>query len=263
MVAGFVVAPGLMRVAERLARRHLEESVPDPRLRARLTPDYRIGCKRILISNDYLPALTQPNVALVAAGLAEVRARSVVAADGSEHEVDTIIFGTGFHVTDVPVADRITGRGGVTLHDHWAGGMRAYKGTAIAGFPNLFLLVGPNTGLGHSSQVFMIESQIAYVLAAVRHLRRTGDVVEVRDDAEAAWDAGVQRAMARTVWTTGGCASWYLDERGRNTTLWPGATWRFRRLTARFDPEAYEVLPENAANPTWRTPPTLVNSPAT
>jgi cation diffusion facilitator CzcD-associated flavoprotein CzcO len=242
MVAGFVVAPGLMRGAERLARRHLRRSVPDPALRARLTPDYRIGCKRILISDDYLPSLTQPNVDLVAAGLAEVRERSVVAADGTEHAVDTIIFGTGFHVTDIPVADRITGRDGVTLKERWAEGMKAYKGSAVAGFPNLFLLVGPNTGLGHSSQVFMIESQIAYVLDAVRHLDRTGDVVEVRDDAEGAWDAGVQRAMGRTVWTTGGCASWYLDERGRNTTLWPGSTWRFRRHTARFDPAAYRVV---------------------
>jgi cation diffusion facilitator CzcD-associated flavoprotein CzcO len=242
MVAGFVMAPNLMRVAERLARRHLERSVPDPVLRAKLMPDYRIGCKRILISNDYLPSLTQPNVDLVAAGLAEVRERSVVAADGSEHEVDTIIFGTGFHVTDIPVADRITGPGGLTLKEHWAEGMKAYKGTAVAGFPNLFLLVGPNTGLGHSSQVFMIESQIAYVLDAVRHLHRTSHVVEVRHDAESDWDDGVQRAMGRTVWTTGGCASWYLDDRGRNTTLWPGSTWRFRRHTARFDASAYRVL---------------------
>jgi cation diffusion facilitator CzcD-associated flavoprotein CzcO len=242
MVAGFVVTPNLMRVAERLARRHLERSVPDPGLRAKLTPDYRIGCKRILISNDYLPSLTEPNVDLVAAGLAAVRERSVIAADGSEHEVDTMIFGTGFHVTDIPVADRITGPGGLTLKGHWAAGMKAYKGTAVAGFPNLFLLVGPNTGLGHSSQVFMIESQIAYVLDAVRHLQRTGDVVAVRDEAENEWDVGVQRAMGRTVWTTGGCASWYLDDRGRNTTLWPGSTWRFRRHTARFDPSAYRVL---------------------
>src|SRR5882672_1579338 len=126
MVAGFVVAPNMMRVAEQLARRHLHRSVPDPLLRARLTPDYRIGCKRILISNDYLPSLTQPNVDLVAAGLAEAGARSVVAADGTEHEVDTIIFGTGFHVTDIPVADRIVGRGGVALKDRWAGGIKAY-----------------------------------------------------------------------------------------------------------------------------------------
>jgi cation diffusion facilitator CzcD-associated flavoprotein CzcO len=242
MVVGFVMAPNLMRAAERLASRHLARSVRDRQLRAKLTPDYRIGCKRILISNDYLPSLTRPNVDLVAAGVTEVRGRSVVAADGSEHEVDTIIFGTGFHVTDIPVADRITGPGGVTLKDRWAEGMRAYKGTAVSGFPNLFLLVGPNTGLGHSSQVFMIESQIAYVLDAVRHVQRTGDVVEVREQDENAWDDEVQRAMGRTVWTTGGCASWYLDARGRNTTLWPGSSWRFRRHVARFDPSAYRVL---------------------
>ena len=242
MVAGFVLAPNLMAVAERMARKHLERAVADPALRAKLTPDYRIGCKRILISNDYLPSLTKPNVDVVASGLVEVRPRSVVAADGTEREVDTIIFGTGFHVTDIPVADRISGRDGVTLKDRWADGMKAYKGTAVAGFPNLFLLVGPNTGLGHSSQVFMIESQIAYAVDAVRHIEQTGAVVEVREEAETSWDDSVQRAMGRTVWTTGGCASWYLDDRGRNTTLWPGATWRFRRHTARFDADAYRVI---------------------
>ena len=247
MVAGFVFAPNLMRAAEQLARRHLHRSVGDPELRAKLTPDYRIGCKRILISNDYLPALTQPNVNLVAAGLSEVRPHSVVAADGSEYEVDTIIFGTGFHVTDIPVADRIVGRHGISLKEHWAEGMKAYKGTAMPGFPNLFLLVGPNTGLGHSSQVFMIESQIAYVRDAVRHIGRTGQAVEVKEESETAWDDGVQQAMGRTVWTTGGCASWYLDSRGRNTTLWPGSTWRFRRQTAGFDPDAYRTVP--AAEP--------------
>jgi cyclohexanone monooxygenase len=102
--------------------------------------------------------------------------------------------------------------------------------------------VGPNTGLGHSSQVFMIESQVAYAVDAVRHIERTGEIVEVREEAETTWDAGIQRAMGRTVWTTGGCASWYLDERGRNTTLWPGTTWRFRRQTARFDAGAYRVI---------------------
>jgi hypothetical protein len=137
--------------------------------------------------------------------------------------------------------------------------MKAYKGTAVAGFPNLFLLVGPNTGLGHSSQVFMIESQIVYVVDAVRHIERTGEVVEVKDEAESAWDAGVQRAMGRTVWTTGGCASWYLDERGRNTTLWPGTTWHFRRQTARFDPAAYR-RPEPAPVSPSRRPALLRNT---
>jgi len=239
-VAGFTVDPRLMKVAERMARRHLDRQVPDPVLRARLIPGYTIGCKRILISNDYLPALGRPNVDLVTAGIAEVRPQSIVTTDGVERPADVIIFGTGFHVTDIPVADRVTGRDGESLAGRWQAGMRAHKGTTVAGFPNLFLLVGPNTGLGHSSQVFMIESQIAYVLDAVRHLGRHGHTVcEVTGAAEAAWDDRVQSAMDGTVWTSGGCASWYLDQHGRNTTLWPGATWRFRHHTRRFDPAAY------------------------
>jgi cation diffusion facilitator CzcD-associated flavoprotein CzcO len=248
-VAGFTVEPRLMRLPERLARRHLRRQVPDPALRAKLTPDYTIGCKRILISNDYLPALGQPNVDLVTEGIAEVRERSIVTVDGGERPADVIIFGTGFSVTDLPVASRVSGRHGLSLADHWRDGMRAHKGSAVAGFPNLFLLVGPNTGLGHTSQVFMIESQINYVLDALRQIGASGHgVCEVRSEAEAAWDAAVQADMMGTVWTSGGCASWYLDAQGRNTTLWPGSTLRFRLRTRRFDPAAYVFsTPETGA----------------
>jgi cation diffusion facilitator CzcD-associated flavoprotein CzcO len=239
-VFGFAVNPRLMKVAEVVARRHLAKQVPDPVLRARLTPSYTIGCKRILISNDYLPSLSEPNVDVVTSGIAEVRERSIVTTDGVEHPVDTIIFGTGFHVTDIPVASRISGQGGVTLKEAWRPGMQAYRGAAVAGFPNLFLLVGPNTGLGHNSQVFMIEAQIAYVVDALRHMDGRGaGTVEVRSEAQAAYNERVQAGMEGTVWTSGGCGSWYLDEHGRNTTLWPSFTWRFRRQTRRFDPAAY------------------------
>ena len=243
-VFGFAFDPRLMGAAELVARAHLRRQVPDPELRARLTPDYTIGCKRILISNDYLPALSQPNVDLVTSGIAEVRERSIVTADGTERPVDTIIFGTGFHVTDMPVASRITGRGGVLLADHWRDGAHAHRGTTTGGFPNLFMLVGPNTGLGHTSQVFMIESQINYVADALRQAGARGAAtVEVRPEAEAAWNTQVQRDMEGTVWTTGRCASWYLDDSGRNTTLWPSFTFRFRRETRRFDPAAYHFAP--------------------
>jgi cation diffusion facilitator CzcD-associated flavoprotein CzcO len=239
-VIGFAHQPRLMKVAELVARRYLAAQVPDPELRAKLTPSYTIGCKRILISDDYLPALGQPNVELVTGGIAEIREHSIVIADGSEREIDTIIFGTGFHVTDIPVASRVRGRDGVLLADYWQGGMHAHRGTTVPGFPNFFVLVGPNTGLGHSSQVFMIEQQINYVVDALRHLDGRGAAtVEVRPEAEAEWNEGVQAAMAGTVWTSGGCASWYLDEAGRNTTLWPGFTWQFRRHTRRFDVAAY------------------------
>jgi cation diffusion facilitator CzcD-associated flavoprotein CzcO len=249
LVPGFVVNPRLLKIAELIARAHLHRQVADPGLRAKLTPDYAIGCKRILISNDYLPALTRPNVDLVTSGVAQVGADWVQATDGTRREVDTIIFGTGFHVTDMPMASWIRGRDGRTLAEVWSGGAQAHRGTTVAGFPNLFILVGPNTGLGHSSMIYMIESQVAYTIDALRYLRRTGaPAVEVRRQAQLAYNQTIQRRMKGTVWTAGGCASWYLDTHGHNTTLWPTFTWRFRRATRAFQPAEY-LLHEHATQP--------------
>jgi cation diffusion facilitator CzcD-associated flavoprotein CzcO len=165
----------------------------------------------------------------------------VVSADGTEREVDAIVFGTGFHVVDMPVGRLVHGRDGRALADVWDGSPRAHLGCTVAGFPNLFILLGPNTGLGHSSMVYMIESQIAYVLGALRELRSRGaDVVEVREDVQERSNAALQERLRGTVWSTG-CKSWYMDEQGRNPTLWPDWTWRFRRRTARFDPAEYVV----------------------
>jgi cation diffusion facilitator CzcD-associated flavoprotein CzcO len=247
-VVGFTRAPRLLTVVQRLALRHLRRQVGDPELRRRLTPSYTIGCKRILISSDYYPALDKPNVEVVSSAIAEVREHSVVAQDGTEREVDTIIFGTGFHVTDSPAMQRIHGRDGRLLADVWRPGMAAYLGTSIAGFPNLFMLVGPNTGLAHTSIVLMIESQLGYITDALRRLRETGaGAVEVRADAQAAFVDEVQSRMQRTVWMRGGCASWYLDASGHNTTLWPGSTWGYRLRTRRFDPSCHVMHP--AATP--------------
>jgi cation diffusion facilitator CzcD-associated flavoprotein CzcO len=232
------------KLPQRVALKHLRDQVPDPELRRKLTPDYTIGCKRVLLSNDYFPTLMQPNVELVNDGIAEVRASSVVTADGSEREVDTIIFGTGFRVTDPPSADLVRGRNGRTLAETWQGSMEAHLGTTIAGFPNLFFLVGPNTGLGHNSIVFMIESQLNYVLDALRTMDARGaGSIDVRPDVQARYNAAIQKRLRNTVWNTGGCASWYLDHTGRNTTLWPGFTWPFRRLLRRFDADHYELRP--------------------
>jgi cation diffusion facilitator CzcD-associated flavoprotein CzcO len=232
----------LARWVERIALRHLERSVPDPSLRAKLTPDYTIGCKRILISNDYLPSLMQPNVELVTEGIAEVRERSIVSRDGIERTVDAIILGTGFQVTDPPLARHIRGRDGRTLAEVWAGSPQAHVGTTVAGFPNLFVLMGPNTGLGHNSVLYMIEAQIEHLLAALRYMRRQGiNALEPRPDVQAAYVAEVQKRMEGTVWTAGGCASWYLDSKGRNSTLWPDFTWRFRRRVARLNPDEYLI----------------------
>lgn len=243
MVLAFTSHPRLMRLGAARAKAHLAKQVPDPELRAKLTPDYEMGCKRVLLSNRYYPALTQPNVEVETSGIAEVRPRSIVTRDGAEHEVDTIIYGTGFHVTDNPLADNVVGADGRTLAEHWEPGVRAYLGATVEGFPNMFLLIGPNTGLGHSSMVFMIESQIAYVLDALATMERRGvGRIEVRREAVTAFNDEIQRRMEGTVWASG-CASWYLDDKGRNTTLWPGFTWQFRLRTRRFDPESYTLAP--------------------
>lgn len=239
-VLGFTRNRWMMRLGQRIALAHLRRQVADPGLRAALTPDYTLGCKRVLLSDDYYPSLTQPNVTVVAHGIREVTPRGVVAADGTAHEVDTIIFGTGFHVTDFPAARRIRGRQGLLLADAWRGGMQAYVGTTVAGFPNLFLMTGPNTGLGHSSMVYMIESQAAYVLDALARMEAAGvAALEVRADVQERFNEELATRLADTVWNGGGCRSWYFDEHGRNTTLWPGFTFEFRRRTRRLDPAAY------------------------
>jgi cation diffusion facilitator CzcD-associated flavoprotein CzcO len=241
MVLGFR-NPRAMRLGQKVALRHLRKSVPDPALREKLTPDWTLGCKRVLLSNDYLPALAQPNVEVVTEGIAEVRAHSIVAADGREREVDAFLFGTGFQPTDPPLAKHTRGRGGRTLGEAWAGSPKAHLGTTVAGFPNLFVLMGPNTGLGHTSVVYMIEAQIEHLLGALEHMRRHRiAALEPRPEAQEAFVAGVDRRMAGTVWTDGGCRSWYLDPTGRNSTLWPDFTWRFRRRVARFEPGEYAM----------------------
>ncbi|MFC5905991.1 flavin-containing monooxygenase [Streptacidiphilus monticola] len=242
-VGAFTKRPAVLQLTEKLALANLRRHVKDPVLRAKLTPDYRFGCKRVLLSNSYYPALAQPNVEVVAAGLREVRGSTVVGADGSEHEVDAIVFGTGFHVTDLPVAEHITGAAGHTLAEEWKDGMAALRGTTVAGFPNLLFVIGPNTGLGNSSMVLMIESQLNYLADFLRKLDATGAAaLDPTRSAQLRWNDAVQRRMTRTVWNTGGCRSWYLDGRGNNTVLWPGTTAHFRRETRTVDLSEYDRI---------------------
>ncbi|WP_201294811.1 MULTISPECIES: NAD(P)/FAD-dependent oxidoreductase [unclassified Nocardiopsis] len=250
-VLGFAKDPRLLSVVERLGRANIHRSVKDPELRAKLTPDFRAGCKRILMSNDYYPALARPNVDVVTDGITEIRANGPVTRDASgtetEHEVDTIILGTGFHVTEPPVARRIFNPEGTSLADHWGSDAQAFRGTTVAGFPNLFVLAGPNTGLGHTSQVFMIEAQIRYTMQALKYLCRNRlDRLDVRPEAQEAYNSMVNRSMEGTVWVTGGCDSWYLNANGRNTTLWPTFTWDFALRTRWFDPHNYDLRREVA-----------------
>ncbi|MEU0027945.1 NAD(P)/FAD-dependent oxidoreductase [Streptomyces sp. NPDC006335] len=243
-VQAFTKHPNELGAVEQLAKRNMARAVKDPALRAKLTPDYRIGCKRILLSSTYYPALAQPNVDVVASGLSRVEGSTLVAADGTEARVDAIVFGTGFHVTDMPIADRVVGADGRTLAEAWKGGMEALRGASAAGFPNWMTIIGPNTGLGNSSMILMIESQLNYLADFVRQLDVLGGraALDARPAAVAAWNHRVQERMKRTVWNTGGCTSWYLDANGRNSTIWPGTTTEFRRATRRVDLSEYEVL---------------------
>jgi cyclohexanone monooxygenase len=247
LVVGMAKRRRFLKPVQRMAQAHLLRQVRDPKLRAALTPNFTIGCKRILISNDYYPAIAAPNAELVTAGIAEVRPHSIVDRDGIERPVDTLVLATGFHVTDLPIAEKIAGRNGSTLAEEWTDGMVSNRSTTVAGFPNLFLLVGPNVGVGHTSMVYMIESQVAYVDEALRTMDAEGlELLETTPKAQLAYRDLIAKKSRGTVWLTGGCASWYLDKQGHNTTLWPDFTFRFRRLLKTLDRENYVGTPAAA-----------------
>ncbi|RRQ29855.1 NAD(P)/FAD-dependent oxidoreductase [Rhodococcus sp. Eu-32] len=243
-VVGLAKQPALMKIVEVIAKQQINKGIKDKALRKKVTPNFRIGCKRMLISNAYYPALDRPNVDVVTDGIAEVKAGSIVTKDGTEREIDSLVVATGFHVTDSPAYQGIFGKGGKTLAQTFEEeGQQGYKGSAVAGFPNMFFLVGPNTGLGHTSMVYMIESQLNYVIDAIDTIDKHDiGTIEVRKDVQDEYNADLQDRMAKSVWMNGGCASWYLDKHGNNTTLWPDFTFRFRQLTKRFDLAAYRSV---------------------
>ena len=245
LAVGFVVEPRLLELGGRLALGHLRRSVPDPELRAKLTPHYTMGCKRILPSNDFYQALTRPNVELVTGRIAEVRPRGIVTRDGRERALDAIVYATGFEAAEAHPPFRIVGRRGQELGAAWNDGVEAYLGTTVCGFPNLFFLVGPNTGLGHTSMTLMMESQFACVVDALRTVQaRNLKLVDVRPEAQRRYNARLQARLAKSVWNAGGCVSWYRTRSGKNTTLWPGFTFEYRLRTRRFDPDAHELVPD-------------------
>jgi cation diffusion facilitator CzcD-associated flavoprotein CzcO len=246
MAVGYVVEPRLNKIREYRSRKFLERTVRDPALRAKLTPNFRLGCKRILISNDFYETLQRDHVELVTDGIAEIRPHAIVTKDGKERPVDVIIYATGFETAEAKPPFAILGRGGRDLSDAWKDGVEAYLGTTIAGFPNAFLLIGPNLGLGHSSMIFMMESQFAYVLDAIKTMRaRRLKFVDVRPEVSSKYNEALQRRLQHTVWNSGGCSSWYLTSTGKNTTAWPGFTFEFRLKTRRFDAEHYEAVPQD------------------
>ncbi len=255
--------------AQARALAHLHAQVPDPALRAALMPHYEIGCKRAVFSDDWFPAIASGAIELETSALVEVRvyasARDVdldardepsaaavlIGASGAEHEVDAIVFATGFDSTRQPYARLITGETGETLDDHWDTGMTSVASTMVSGFPSMFVLDGPNASLGHNSSILMIEAQLGYLLAALDHRdEQDGAPLRPAARAEAAYTARIDEAAATTVWLTGGCRSWYVDERsGRLTLLWPDSVQAFRERGARFDPQDFEPTAIGTATP--------------
>ncbi|HUG24302.1 flavin-containing monooxygenase [Piscinibacter sp.] len=232
---GFTWRPALLKSLEPVASLQLRKQVKDPALREALTPRYRLGCKRILIASDFYPALQRPHVELVPTAIARVVPDGVIGADGRHHPLDVLVLATGFHAAEAMAPFPVHGRNGADLNQVWRDGARAYLGTTVPGFPNLFFLVGPNTGLGHNSMVYMIESQLRYVVDALERMDRAGiAALDTKPQVADAFNDELQRRMKGTVWSTGGCTSWYQTRSGLITTLWPGSTLEFRLRTRRF-----------------------------
>ncbi|GAB3543828.1 flavin-containing monooxygenase [Spirosoma fluminis] len=232
------------KVGTKLALKHLERSISDPVLRRKATPNYKLGCKRVLVSDDYYPALTRPNVELVTELIAAVKPTSITTNDGTERPADVIIFSTGFVAADIICDLHIIGRNGRNLFAEWQKtGAEAHYGLTVSGYPNLLFLVGPNTGLGHNSIVHMIESQVNYVLDYLRILNKVGEgaFLDVRPEAQETYNKTIQQKLTGTVWASG-CQSWYLNAQGKNTTIWPALTATYRRVTRRVNPADYEIV---------------------
>ncbi|GAA6159555.1 NAD(P)/FAD-dependent oxidoreductase [Ruegeria sp. HU-ET01832] len=239
---------GAVNFAMKMWRSAMEKAISDPDERAKLTPNYQIGCKRILSSNDWYPTLARSNVSVVPQGVTSIEGDQITAADGSQSQADILIWGTGFHVTDMVEYLNISGDDGVSLRDAWADGMKANLGTAIAGFPNFFILLGPHTGLGHNSVVLMIEAQVRHIGRVLDEMQRDGlQVVTPDPEKQAAFNQEMQNRHTDSVWQAGGCTSWYQDAQGRNTTLWPGTVSEFEKRLARSGLEHYQPLPSQHA----------------
>ena len=238
---GMTRAPWVLRWHEHDHKRRVEKEVPDPELRAKLIPDYPLGCKRVLVTSDWLPTLARPNVDVITEDIQAVTPSGVLTVDGTERPADAIILGTGFQTNEFLAPMTIRGREGRDLNDAWRDGAEAYLGLAVSGFPNMFMLYGPNTNLGAGSIITMLESQIGYVVEAVEELRRTGARwMDVRDDVQSEFNREVQERLNGSVWTAG-CNSWYRTESGKVTNNWSGFVTEYKRLTRRPDPADFTL----------------------
>ena len=238
----FTRAPKLFKVAELQGKAHINKYVKDPELRKKLTPEYTLGCKRVLLSNDYYQAMAKPRVEVITTGIDKIKKKSIVDQDGKEYKVDVIIYATGFIASDDMAPFEVIGLNNTSLKQLWQHGGQAYLGMTMNNFPNAFMVTGPNTGLGHSSMIFMMESCFNYVIKALPHiLNAQTNYINTRADIQEDYNKRLQKRMQKTIWMQGGCNSWYLNKDGINTTLWPGFTAEYRVLTSRFNPKDYEI----------------------
>jgi len=247
LTSGFVLSPKLLAGPMQLWRRQLSSQITDPGLRAKCVPDYVMGCKRVLFSNDWYPALARPNVDLITDPIERIVADGVVTRDGTTRHADAIIYGTGFKTLDFLAPMEVTGLRGRRLDEAWHEGAEAYLGISVAGFPNFFMLYGPNTNLGGNSILYMLEGQIRYVAAALQALESEGlGWIDVRPDVQRAFNTWVAASSHTSVWESG-CHSWYTTASGRNTNNWPDHTFMYRHRVRSFDLGRYRAMPKPSA----------------
>lgn len=242
MAVGFTKNPVIMKLFSKVALLNIRRNIADKTLRQKVTPNYVIGCKRILLSNDYYPALQRSNVEVITESVDHFSPTGVVTTDGKTREVDAIVFATGFHAAEGVLVYDIKGKNGLSLNDAWRNGAEAYLGTTVSGFPNFFLIVGPNVGLGHTSMIIMIEAQVHYIMEALTKMKAVNArYINLKKDELRSFNTELQDKLAKTVWQSGGCHSWYQDRNGKNVTLWPGFTFSFVKRTKQFEPDKYEI----------------------
>lgn len=245
-VVGMIYNENILKMGEVLGKLHINKYIKDPALRKKLTPTYRLGCKRVLLSNNYYPALAQPNLEVVTDGIDHFTKDSVVTKDGRERKIDAVILGTGFHVADSFQYYDVRGRGGITFTEAFKNGPEAYYGTTVHGFPNMFMMLGPNTGLGHNSMIYMIESQTNYIIDALKKMQAQGiRSIEVKKSVQDTFNKEIQQKLQGTVWQSG-CKSWYVSEDGRNHTVWPGFTMEYRNRTKNIRMDDYTTVMQSA-----------------
>jgi cation diffusion facilitator CzcD-associated flavoprotein CzcO len=245
-ILGLVLNPDLMKAFEQAAREYLKKSIKNPILQEKLTPNYLFGCKRILLSNNYYPALERKNVELITSGIEEVREKSILTKEGKEIFVDTIIAATGFHGAKTGAPFEIIGIKNQSLNETWKlNGAKAYLGITVSGFPNLFLMTGPNSGLAHSSMIYIIESQAQYITQCIKSIKSNNlKYIEVKQEVQDTYNSELQMRLQKSVWADS-CNSWYVDKSGRNTSLWPGFTLEFKTRTFAFNPTEYNLVSQN------------------